>query len=300
MQPWLGTFVEIRAAGAEPVIVARAVEVAFVAIASVQALMSFHDVASDVSRLNREAWRTVVSVDPWTWTVLAEARRLSEISQGVFDITVADTLVAHGFLPQMAEQVGYAGGSWRDVELLPHAQVRFHRPLLIDLGGIAKGFAVDRAVDALRAGGATQGIVNAGGDLRVFGQSAQAIQVRNPSAPHRLAEMITLRDEAFATSAPYFAVRRHGRQRVSPLIDPRTRGSCTRTVSVSVRASACLHADALTKIVIADPEIARAVLAVYGAQALVLEAAPRRAKAVASGHRSPRHVGCRALAPGGV
>jgi hypothetical protein len=120
--------------------------------------------------------------------------------------------------------------------------VRFRRPVTIDLGGIAKGFAVDRAVEALQKAGAISGIVNAGGDLRVFGEHAQEVQIRHPLYPGRTAGMVRLRDRALATSARYFA---------PALFDGRSRQPLPDEISVTVAARDCLTADALTKIALA-------------------------------------------------
>jgi FAD:protein FMN transferase len=127
--------------------------------------------------------------------------------------------------------------------------VRFRRPAAIDLGGIAKGFAVDRAVDAMRCEGAASGVVNAGGDLRVFGGEPSLLHVRHPREPGRLLPAGALRDAAFATSADTFARRRWRGRAVSPLLDPTSGRPCVRARSASVRAPTCLVADALTKVV---------------------------------------------------
>lgn len=270
LRPGLGTFVDIRARGESEAGLRAAVESAFAAIRRVHGLMSFHDPASDVSLLNRRAAHGAVPVSAWTWTVLREAQRLSRLSAGAFDITVGGVLVRQGFLPSPGGLAPARGASWRDLELLPGRRVRFRRRLWIDLGGLAKGFAVDRAVAALRAAGVTAGSVNAGGDLRVFGACAERILVRHPASPQCAVALCRLRGGAVATSAPYFAMRRRGGRRVSPLRDPRTGRSCTRAVSVSVRAATCLRADALTKLVLADPARARAVLKVYRARAWIM------------------------------
>ena len=74
-------------------------------------------------------------------------------------------------------------------------------PLTLDLGGIAKGFAVDKAVEALKQCGATSGYVNAGGDLRVFGDVSQSIQIRNPGNSSELMSLGSLANGAIATSS---------------------------------------------------------------------------------------------------
>src|SRR5712691_4775026 len=168
-RPLLGTRVAIRIHGLPAVRAHRAIDAAFQEVEQIHAHMSFHEPESDVSRLNREAFRRPVVVDPRTVEVLEWSRRMGAWSRGCFDITVAAQLVDWGVLPPPdAPHRPDRDGSWRDVEILANGTVRFHRPVWIDLGGIAKGYAVDRAVECLRRGGARQGCVNAGGDLRVW------------------------------------------------------------------------------------------------------------------------------------
>ncbi len=243
-RPLLGTFVEIGARAPNETSLRRAIAVGFVAVAQVHQLMSRHDSGSEVSRLNREAPRRAVPVHRWTYRVLRAAQRFAEESDGAFDVTLGTS------------------GSWRDVELEESQRVRFRRPVQIDLGGIAKGFAVDRAVEALQKAGASSGIVNAGGDLRVFGEDAQLVQVRHPLAPGRAAGSIFLRERALATSGRYFA---------PALCDGRTGAPMLEDVSVTIGAADCLTADALTKIALVWREEARPLLERYGADAFLLE-----------------------------
>ena len=245
-RPLLGTLVEIRAV-AEP----AAVAAAFEAIAQTHALMSFQDPASELSRLNRDAWREPVPVHPWTWRVLCAARWLHAHSDGAFDCTVRDE---------------EAGARMDAVELLPGHKVRFTRRLRLDLSGIAKGFAVDRALDRLRRSG-LRAIVNAGGDLRVFGPEAEPIAMRDPDQPHAMRPLGALSNGAFATSAPYYS-EHEGYWSVR---DPARGTSPRRYRSVSVLAPTCLRADALTKVVwVRGVEAVRPLLARLRAEAIVL------------------------------
>ena len=271
LRPALGTFVEVRAAGSAAGRLTRAVEEAFDAVARVHRLMSFHEPMSDVSRLNRKAAGAEVEVDRWTWNVLAEAQDLARRSGGRFDITIAPRLVRWGLLPRSpgAPPVR-GGGDWRDIDLRAINRVRFLRPLLIDLGGIAKGFAVDRAVEALQREGIRAGLVNAGGDLRVFGDRRWPIHVRRPDAPGLLQLLGRFRNRAVATSAPYFSARHRGGNRISALVDPATGHACGAPVSVSVVADRAVLADALTKVVLVDEAAARPVLRACRARAIVL------------------------------
>jgi thiamine biosynthesis lipoprotein len=166
-RPLLGTFVEITGRGRDEGLLARGIEAGFDAIGRVNRLMSFHDPLSDVSRMNRDAFPRGVIVHPWTWQVVKAAKRFAEESHGTFDITVAPLLTKWSYLPGRCYQFSQTATS-RDIFLRRNYEVFFRRHLVVDLGGIAKGFAVDRAVKALKDNGITAGIVNAGGDLRSF------------------------------------------------------------------------------------------------------------------------------------
>src|ERR1700749_4919310 len=98
-RPLLGTFVEIQAFGINAAELEDAVEAAFMAIAHVQRLMSFHDRESEVSRMNRDAYYKQVRVHPWTWRVLKSALQFSRNTDGIFDVTIAGQLVNWSYLP---------------------------------------------------------------------------------------------------------------------------------------------------------------------------------------------------------
>jgi thiamine biosynthesis lipoprotein len=269
-RPLLGTFVEIVARGRDERLLARGIEAGFDAIACVNRLMSFHNPLSDVSRMNHDAFPKGVIVHPWTWQVMKVAKQFAEESQGAFDITVARLLTKWNYLPRCYYQFSPAATS-RDIFLRHNCEVFFGRGLIVDLGGIAKGFAVDRAIDALKDTGVVSGIVNAGGDLRAFGPTSHLIHVRHPAEPTSFAGTVRLRERAMATSGAYFAARKHRGHHVSPLLDGRTGRSACELISVTVAATECMAADALTKIVFAMRKEAAGLLARYDADALLLE-----------------------------
>ena len=269
-RPLLGTFVEITARGHDERLLTAGIEAGFDAIARVNRLMSFHDPLSDVSRMNRDAFPKGVSVHPWTWQVMRAAKRFAEESHGTFDITVAPWLMKWNYLPDRCYQFSPTATS-RDIFLRRNYEVFFCRDLIVDLGGIAKGFAVDRAVEALKDNGVGAGIVNAGGDLRTFGPASQFIHLRHPAEPTRIAGAVRLRERAMATSGIYFERRKHHAQDVSPLLDGRSGQTARELISASVAAAECMVADALTKVVFALREEATGLLARYRADALLLE-----------------------------
>lgn len=253
-RPLLGTFVEITLTDSrlpEPFLQDLG-DSAFERIARVQSLMSFHDPASELSRLNACGHLHPLPVNSWTREVIAEAVRIGRASEGVFDIAVAPTLVQWGFLPHHSAGSADEAGTYRDIVLHRDGRVSFRRPLLLDLGGIAKGFAVDKAAEFLQAHGVHQAVINAGGDLRFVGQHPPSLAIRDPAAPQSIRLFAQVTAPAVATSAAYFANRRHHWRKVTHILHPKTRKPMRSNVSVSVFAQTCVQADALTKVVLLD------------------------------------------------
>lgn len=259
----MGTLLQIAARGPDQRAVERAMEAALAAIERIDRLMSFHAEDSELTRLNREASRQPIAVDPWTYAVLRRAVRIAALSDGLFDVTVAPVLVERGLLPQL-EGCGPGCGGWRDLTLLPKCRVFFERPMLVDLGGIAKGFAVDQAIHALRRGGCSDAMVNAGGDLRAFGMERRPIHLRRRAGLVQVAE---LRCGAIATSTPHAELPERLAQPIGCIVDPRIRDAWHGNGSVMVAARSCVVADALTKVVALAGRACEPLLARFGAQA---------------------------------
>jgi thiamine biosynthesis lipoprotein len=276
-RPALGTLVHIDAQAATPAQAQTAVHDAFAAIAEIERQLSYHRPDSELNRLHQHASQQPQRVSPTTWRLLQHSLALAHASAGAFDPTAIAALVRHGLrpAPPVSCPPAAAEASWADIELLPEQrQVRFRRPLWLDLGGIAKGYAVDAAITALQEAGATAGCVNAGGDLRHFGPSPQPLLVRHPGQPGELLPLGQLSAGAAATSAAYFqhpAGPRTG-QPVSPLYDPRRQALPPSGLSVTVLADHCWLADGLTKVVALLGVEAAELLADYGAEAALLDA----------------------------
>ena len=274
-RPLLGTFVEIEAAGAAKSKMDGAIDAAFEAVAQVHRLMSFHDDDSDVSRLNREAWLRPVKVDAWTFRVLEAAVELHRRSKGIFDIAIAATLQNMGLLPRPDGDPPAAvdGRLFDSIELLEDLMVRFgHRDVRIDLGGIAKGFAVDRALEVLRGFGLASGLVNAGGDLAAFGREPQTIHIRHPRDPRRLMCRVEITNEALASTAHRFDLLSSAATTASAIIDPATGvpvQSMWRTATVA--AGTCVDANIASTAAIVMGEAAIGWLKIQGLPARLVD-----------------------------
>jgi thiamine biosynthesis lipoprotein len=121
-------------------------------------------------------------VNSWTFEVLRLSQQLNQQSEGLFDPCLPGS-----------------GGRMPDLELREPDAVVCRAPLMLDLGGIAKGFAVDQAVEELQRHGCPEGMVNAGGDLRVFGAAPRTIHAVTANGNFTAVE---LRAAALAASAP--------------------------------------------------------------------------------------------------
>ena len=255
-QPALGTYVEIFADTTDELVSAQAMASAFDAIQTVQRHMSVFDPNSDVSQINAGHYvAKPCAVHPWVWDVLSLSVRIHQLCPS-FDITQGHALVAQGLRPAL--QTSHASQMWggmADLTLLPNHQVQTTQPIYLDLGGIAKGYAVDRAVDAIQAQGVVSGYVNAGGDLRVFGAYAHEVYLRACTPPHAAIQAGVLQDAAMATSGDYF-VRDAAKGVVGHLVDPLVNQPIASEQSYTVIAPQCATADALTKIfaITKDPQ----------------------------------------------
>jgi FAD:protein FMN transferase len=270
-RPLLGTLVEIACQGLAGAPAHRGIDAAFEAIDEVHRLMSFHALDSDVTRLNQGAATAPVEVDPRTAAAIALALEVAAASDGAFDVTIADRLVAWGRLPRPpAAPEPDATATWRDIELLPGHRVRFHRPLWIDLGGLAKGFAVDRAIERVAGEPTVRWIVNAGGDLRVTGRGLEPVVLQTEQTSAAGAAVVELEDASLASSRSGAAdAGRPEGEAVGAHVDGRSRRWAGPRGFVSVVAQDCAVADAMTKVVLVLGERATPVLRRYGATAFL-------------------------------
>jgi FAD:protein FMN transferase len=241
MRPLLGTFVEVSAQGPAA---AAAVDAALRSLEDSQRRWSLQDEASELSALNRSGGARVPLARS-TLRLLRLACALQRRSGGGFDCTVGGLLSdARGrWLPRGTPDDLEIGDGW----------ARLRRPLRITLDGIAKGYAVDRAIAALRGAGAVAGWINAGGDLRVFG--AHALPVHRREADGRLTPLGLLRNAAVATSGVRPAGAPPDARHPAEILAPAGRRAAPGCWSVL--ASSAWRADALTKVAATAPAAQR-------------------------------------------
>ncbi len=273
-QPWLGTMVEISIADAmTDIALAIAFEQAFQSIALVHRLMSFHAADSDIRRINHADVGAIVEINVHTYHVLQTAMQISDASAGLFDIRIAGRLMEWALLPA-TEQARALCQTYQAQKtaftLTVEGTLKKQRADWLDVGGIAKGYAVDQAIQSLQQCGVRQACVNAGGDLRVIGDDPIDVLLRDPAHPSSLVYKISLQNQALATSASYFSLVQTTQGSYSALVHGQTGAAMLDKVSVSVVAPQCILADALTKVVMASADADHACLTQFDAQAFII------------------------------
>lgn len=283
--PVMGTVAEIAVVSRNERHAHAAIDAAVSELRAVQRLMSRFDVMSDVGRANSAAVGEPVAVSAATAAVVAEALHWAGARGSGFDPAIGRVAalwdVTHRSTPPDARSVSRLAGRalYREVEVGRHAGrdvVVYHdADVMLDLGGIAKGWAVDRAVAALREWGVTDGLVNAGGDLYALGSAADGdawtVGVRAADGAG-LASTITLSNRAVATSGDYEQYFEHDGRRYHHLLDPNTAAPrASATHSLSVAAELCMTADAAATAVFGQAaDRAGAVLATIAPDARIV------------------------------
>jgi thiamine biosynthesis lipoprotein len=257
--PVMGTIADLVVVDPDENRAQEAVQAAISDLRWVHETMSHFRAGSDVGRANLNAAGGPVAVTAATADVLEEALRWAELSDGRFDPCLGRAAalwqVGKRTVPPDAVSVGQFAGEhmYRALELDRWRGDRIVRlrsdEAAIDLGGIAKGYGVDRAVRALREHGVTDALINVGGDLYAMGSSGDGdpwkIGIRSSERPDRLTATMEFSNRAVATSGDYFQFFDHAGRRYHHLLDPLTaepRESARH--SVTVGAETCMAADA--------------------------------------------------------
>ena len=222
-------------------------------------LMSHYKPESPLSRINREAARSPVSVEPELFDFIAESLEYSRNSAGAFDITVGPLMKAWGFFRgeghlasdrELEEARSVVG--WQHVILDPgHRTIHFDRPgVELDLGGIAKGYAVDQVVKVLKAGHVAAALVSAGGST-IYGlgappdRTAWTVSIQDPVDSRKVARDVELKDRALSVAGSSEKSFEVDGVRYSHIMDPRTARPVQGVLSVAVMTATGTEGDAL-------------------------------------------------------
>jgi thiamine biosynthesis lipoprotein len=273
----MGTIVELRVyAASTPEAARAALETALAEIRTVDRLMAVQRPDSDLSRLNREGARGPVGVDRRVVTVIAASLDASRLSDGAFDVTVLPVVRAWGFTdghphrPDDPASVPRPAGYRTIVVDAGASTVAFTDPATqVDLGGIAKGFALDQARDLMRRAGVRSAWLDLGGQIATVGMPPDGghwrIALEHPRRDDEPLGVIEVDEASVSTSADREQFVEAGGRRSSHVIDPRTGAPAEGLVSATVVHGSAMQADALsTAAAVGDLRTATALLARAG------------------------------------
>jgi len=274
--PLMGTLGEVAVVHSDSRYAEGAIDAAFQEMRRVESLLTRFRPESEVGRINRLAFSGPEAISSETAGVLRQSLAWAEASGGAFDPCLGKAIglwdVSRRDRPPAASEshrfagrsffegleVGTSGGA--DVVL-------FHRDEMgVDLGGIGKGYGVDRAVAVLREWGIQNALVNLGGDLYALGGSedgdAWKVGIQSPDDPRGIVATLPMSDRGVATSGNYQRYFDYQGRRYHHLLDPRTGEPSTgRLKSVTVAAESCMAADAAaTTVFVSSVEAARGVM----------------------------------------
>ena len=246
----LGTLVEVQVRGMERAAAWKAMDAAFAEVRRLDTLFSTYTERSPVRRLN-DAEDTLLSVPDEVYALLRRCDSLQRLTGGAFDIAIEPLIQAWGFdgeqpsvPPAAALQSALQHSGWSGIRLSGDGTVAKRPGAGINFGAIAKGYAVDRAVEVLRKEGVDNALVNAGGEVRSTG-GTWSIGIQHPRSPSELAAIIDLHGRAIATSGDYEQYFEVDGQRYHHILDPATGTPARGCRSVTVIADDVAAADAL-------------------------------------------------------
>ena len=234
-----------------------AVQAVLTEMRRVDAAMSTYKPSSEISQVNAQAAATPVRISQELFDLLAKSIEYSRITDGAFDITYASVGYLYDYRERVRpdeEQIENAlpGINYRHLLLDRAARtVKFARDgVRIDLGGIGKGHAVDRAIGVLQSLGIEHALVTAGGDSRIIGDrfgQPWVVGIRHPDRKEEVIARIPLEDAAISTSGDYERFFDENGIRYHHIIDPKTGHSASKVRSATIIGPTATRTDGLSK-----------------------------------------------------
>jgi FAD:protein FMN transferase len=254
----MGTRITVELWAEDPAQAQQAIDAVLAEMRHIDETMSTYKPTSEVSQVNDKAADGPMRISKELFDLLVTAKQYSEITEGAFDITYASVGYMYDFRKHVRpddKQIAKAlpAVDYRHVLLDPeHQTVQFsQKGVRIDLGGIAKGYSVDRGIDVLKRRGYTRAFVGAGGDSRIIGDrfgKPWIVGIRDPlKGEGNVIARIPLVDAAISTSGDYERFFDEGGVRYHHIIDPHTGHSASKVRSATVIGPYATRTDGLSK-----------------------------------------------------
>jgi FAD:protein FMN transferase len=253
----MGTNIDVELWHDDPARGNAAIDAVMDEMRRIDALMSHYKPQSELSQINARAFEEPVVVDKELFDLIKISTHFSEITEGAFDITYASVGYLYDFRKhvkptQQQIEAALPSVNWHNLLLdEKHHSVRFeHSGMRIDLGGIAKGYAVDRGIGILQARGVQHAVVTAGGDTRIIGDRfgrPWVVGIRHPDDKSKVITRIPLVDTAMSTSGDYERFFDENGVRYHHIIDPKTGHSASKVRSATILGPTAMQTDGLSK-----------------------------------------------------
>jgi thiamine biosynthesis lipoprotein len=281
----MDTVVTITVVSDSKYLAEKAIDSAFTEIKKLEKLFDFYSSGSEVSLINRNAGISEQKVSPEILEILDRAFFISEKTEGAFDVTMGPVITLYDFYKKIKPEENDIKKNlrlvnFRELIIDKNKSTAFLRKkgMLIDLGGIAKGYAADKAVETLKRNGIHSGIVSVAGDIKTFGLKPDGkpwkIGIRNPRAEGRedIMATVNLTDMAISTSGDYERYFILNGKRYHHLLSPKTGHPAEECRSVTVIAKDDVLADAFaTGVFILGPERGLKVLEKAGFDGVIVD-----------------------------
>ena len=241
-------------------------ESAFKQIETIESITNDYDDSSAISLINRQAGERAVALDRVMLDLIQASDKINQISEGAFDITLGSVKQLWSFahenpripgdalLQQQLENVGHHHF------IIEDGAIQFILPgVRLDLGAIAKGYAIDAAIQVLKDSGISDAMVNAGGDLRTIcsdlTKGKRRVWIKNPRRPEAFLGFFRMDEGSVATSGDYERFFIYESERYHHILDPKTGKPARGCVSVTLQAATATEADALaTAVFVLGPD----------------------------------------------
>src|SRR5581483_6717970 len=220
-------------------------------------LMSHYKPESQLSKINQHAADAPVLVDKELFDLIKLSTHYSEITEGAFDITYASVGYLYNYpehIRPTEDQIKAAlpAVNWRNMKFndADHSVFFEHKGMRIDLGGIGKGYAVDRGIEILQKRGIQHAVVTAGGDTRIIGDRMGRdwlVAIRHPDDPNKVVTRIPLSNAAMSTSGDYERYFDENGVRYHHIIDPHTGHSASQVRSATILGPTATETDGMSK-----------------------------------------------------
>jgi len=221
--------------------------------------MSPYIKTSELYRINELASTRPQVISQELFDLIKQSIAVSELSDGVFDITYASVGYLYNYREhkkpsdkEIASLLPAINYRWIKLDEKAHSIYFAHANVKIDLGGIAKGYAVDRSIELLQKAGVKNALVSAGGDTRMLGDRhgrPWMVGIRHPREREKNVVMLPLEDVAISTSGDYERFFEEDGTRFHHILSPKTGKSAHVVQSVSIIGPSATMTDGLTKII---------------------------------------------------